>query len=220
MPGAGQPAPEPAKVERETFVAKAEREMRLGKEKEAFDFLFASALSEESTDVLDKYRWVDGFKRPAIGVRWGIGFQVTVTPKSYSGSYFPVGSTRPFRRKPTRSRRDGRGGTPHRWRWRRWRSGSPMPGGSGGMSVGGIPGVAGSAPACIQAVLDGQAQGVTTEALNKAAGELSDELQKRLRDKIGEGDFGEILREFSSIASGPVAAGNGGGYPARSVAVR
>ena len=62
---------EPAKVERETFMVKAERAMQQGNEKLAFDYLFASALAEDATEVLDKFMWVNAFKRPAVAVRWG-----------------------------------------------------------------------------------------------------------------------------------------------------
>ena len=67
-------------------MAKAEAAMQRGNEKLAFDYVYASALAEDSTDVLDKYRWVNAFKRPSVAVRWGIGVDLSVSPKSYEGN--------------------------------------------------------------------------------------------------------------------------------------
>ena len=127
MPGSGSPtgggvpgdfglvnagaSVEPAKAARETFVAKADRAMQQGNEKLAFDYLYASALAEDSTEVLDKFMWVNAFKRPAVAVRWGIGVDVTVSPKSYEGNYYPVGSTQNIPERASRNRRTG-GGQP------------------------------------------------------------------------------------------------------------
>ena len=100
---------EPAKAERETFMVKAERAMQQGNEKLAFDYVYASALAEDSTEVLDKFMWVNAFKRPAVAVRWGIGVDVTVSPKSYEGNYYPVGSTQTIPERTSKNRRTGGG---------------------------------------------------------------------------------------------------------------
>ena len=127
MPGSGaapgsQPGVEPAKVERETFMVKAEHAMQQGNEKLAFDYMYASALAEDSTDVLDKFMWVNAFKRPAVAVRWGIGVDLTVSPKSYEGNYYPVGSSQTIpetHESPIATgggqQRGGAGGRPSGW---------------------------------------------------------------------------------------------------------
>ncbi len=63
LPGSMAGTEAPAIAERETFVTKAELFMQQGNEKQAFDYLYASALAEDGTEVLDKFLWVNAFKR-------------------------------------------------------------------------------------------------------------------------------------------------------------
>ncbi len=169
-PGAAVAPPEPKP---ETLTEKAERVVREGKEKEAFDYLYAAALAEDSSEVLGKYRWANVLKRPAMAVRWGIGVEVTLSPKNYEGSYYPLGTSQNL---PERSRRGGNTGN------RRGGStgpGSGMPGGGrpagqpgpvvrvrpwATVSAGGFPGQ-----------LGGAAGGADSELLKQTAGELGDE---------------------------------------------
>ena len=66
----------------------------------------------------------------------------------------------------------------------------------------------------------GAARQPSTEVLAQTVGELGDELQRLLREKIQSGDYGEILVQLGSMASppaggGPGSTGFGGGYPGR-----
>ncbi|MHB9079967.1 MAG: hypothetical protein ACYC3X_21010 [Pirellulaceae bacterium] len=212
-PGYAGTTAEPAPAQRETFLMKAERSMQLGNEKQAFDYLYASALAEEGTEVLDKFLWVNAFKRPAVAVRWAIGFQLAVSPKNYEGSYYPVGSTQTIPERPTRSRRNNTGtaaAAPG--------SSTPGKGMPAGLSAGGMPGMPGSGGMYPGA--GGSAASAGSEELTKATGELGDELRRRLKEKIESGEYGTILVQLASAASRPAArnmAGSagpsGGGYP-------
>jgi hypothetical protein len=207
----GQPGTTPAAAARETFTAKAERALREGNERLAFDYLYASALAEDATDVLDKYTWVTAFKRPMLAVRWGIGVELTVSPKSYEGNYYPVGTTQTLpERGSTRGRRGAGQTAQHGGGAGPGRGGSNsmppanagMPAGSGmmpgGSGMGGYPGA------------QGAANQPGAEILTKAVGEVHTEFEKRLREKIRSGAYGEILGQ---LASAPVRPTGGNGYP-------
>ncbi len=177
--------------------------MQQGNEKQAFDYLYASALAEEETDVLDKFRWVNAFKRPAVAVRWGIGVQVTVSPKNYEGSYYPVGSTQSIPDKPTRSRQDGQSRGP----------GMAGPGGPGMAGPGGPggrmnPGMSG--PGGMYPGAAGTNAPAGSEVLANATGELGDELRRYLQERVDRGEYGETLVELASAPSRPAP---GSGYP-------
>ena len=205
LPGNAAGTAAPAEPEPETLLTKAEYAMQQGNEKQAFDYLYASALAEEKTDVLDKFLWVNAFKRPAMAVRWGIGVQVTVSPKNYEGSYYPVGSTQSIPDKPTRSRQNdgqsrggpgmaGPGGP-----------GMAGPGGPGGRMNPGMSGPGGMYPGAA-----GTNAPAGSEVLAKATGELGDELRRYLQERVDRGEYGEILVELASAPSRPAP---GSGYP-------
>ncbi len=205
--GVRLPPPEPKP---ETLVEKAERVIRDGKEKEAFDYLYASMLVDDSSDLLGKYRWSNALKRPVLAVRWGIGVDVTVSPKNYEGSYYPLGSNQNL---PDRSRRGGnrgnrRGGTGGGYSRPSTPSsggGSGRPPGMGMGSGGGYPGRPGG-PAGTSSQPD---MAVVTEA----AGDLADGFVKRVREGIDSGDYGEALVQLIEAARRPApAGGRAGGY--------
>ncbi|MHB0960918.1 MAG: hypothetical protein ACYC0X_33575 [Pirellulaceae bacterium] len=218
LPGSMAGAEEPAEPERETFIMKAERSMQQGNDKQALDYVYASAVAEEGTEVLDKFRWVNAFKRPAVAVRWGLGVQVTVSPKNYDGSYYPVGSTQTLPEKSSRTRRnDGqpRGG-----------AGASGPGMMGpGRPPGGMnPGMPGSGGMYPGAPGAGAAAG--SDLLASAAGEVGEELLRGLKERVDRDEYGEILTQLSSGTVRPAAgrapggpgdpsgrSSPGGGYP-------
>ncbi|MHB8953064.1 MAG: hypothetical protein ACYC4U_08780 [Pirellulaceae bacterium] len=218
LPGSTDGTEEPAEPERETFIMKAERSMQQGNDKQALDYVYASAIAEEGTEVLDKFRWVNAFKRPAVAVRWGLGVQVTVSPKNYDGSYYPVGSTQTLPEKSSRTRRnDGqpRGGA--------GASGPGMmgPGRPPGGTNPGMPGGGGMYPGA-----PGTGAAAGSDPLNSAAGEVGDELLRELKERVEHGEYGEILTQLSSGTVRPAAgrapggpgdpsgrSSPGGGYP-------
>ena len=200
--------------------------MRQGNEKLAFDCLYASALAEDSTEVLDKFMWVSAFKRPAVAVRWGIGVDLKVSPKSYEGNYYPVGSTQSVPDRASRGNRrtggpGGAGGVGGAGgagggsgRRPSGAGGSPMPGAGMMPGAGAMPGAAGMGMGSGGYPGAGGARSEGAAVLSKTVGELGDELQRRLRDKIQAGDYGEMLVQFGALAAQPAAGGGyGSGYP-------
>jgi hypothetical protein len=205
----GSPGAEAVEVEPPTLAEEADRAMSEGYERAAFDLLYASLLTEDNSDVLKKYKWVDGLKRPVLAVRWGIGLEVTL-PERFSGEYYPVGTDQSLpERTSWRNRRgqQGRGG----------RSGAPggsRPGtgsrGPGSMTPGmgpGMPGGMGNNRA--GAAVDPSQELVTI------TGDLGQRLLAHLEEKIREGDYGRVLADFSEGAASPNSGmrRGAGGYP-------
>jgi hypothetical protein len=136
MPGSlGAGAAPMADPEPLTLKEEADEAIRAGDEKAAFDYLYASIVAGEDEELVQEYRWCGGLRRPALGVRWGVGVEIEISPKNYQGGYFPIGSTQTLPERSTRRGNNQRGGA----------GGSgmtgPPPGGSGGGLLSGPPGM-------------------------------------------------------------------------------
>lgn len=176
-----------------TFADMANQAYGQGREAEAFQFLFAHAVTADDQSaraLLAKMGWITPLKRPGLGVRWGIG--VEFNNKGYNGNdLYPIGTTQQMQnRNPTgfgQGRRDDGGGG----------FGGPeamggMESGFGaGMQGGGMQGGSGSS---------GQ--------LEKFTGEVGQKVVDGLRERVERGDFGVVLKEAGS--AGPGNQGPGG----------
>ena len=179
--------------------------MQQGNEKQAFDYLYASALAEDGTEVLDKFRWVNAFKRPAhrraVGNRFssdGVTEELRgrITIRSAAPSRFRT--SRADLDKLTASRVVGpawQGPVGPGWLDPVARARCPGMSGAGGMysGAGGTNAAAGS------------------EDLAKATGELGEELRRHLQERIDRGEYGEILVQLASAPSRPAAGQHGRG---------
>ena len=165
----------------ETLQQKAESAIRLGQEKLAFDYLYASALAEDASQLVGQYQWANGLKRPVAGVRWAVGVNVSVSPKNYDGTYYPLGTTQDI---PDRvSRRSRRGGAT-RGGGTRGGGGSGYSGGGNSGGVSGMPpggyDLGGSYPGGgYPGGPGGQGGQASSELIKQAAGDLGDQFVQR-----------------------------------------
>jgi len=81
--------------EKKTFAESAAMAFNHGRDAEAFQFLFAHAVTVDdrsARELLGKMGWVTPAQRPGLAVRWGIGIEFN--NKGYSGTdLFPIGAT-------------------------------------------------------------------------------------------------------------------------------
>jgi hypothetical protein len=159
------------------------------KEQDALQFAYALAVAdpENGKTVLDKYRWYQGLKRPALALRWGIGVDYN-KPNNFNGDPKPPGS----RQNLPQGRRGARGGAG---------GALGVPGGGdlgmpGGGYGAGMPGEVGPG---------GGAGG----GLKRLTGELGDKVLEQLRVRLEKGAFGELL---TSVPRRRSAGGFAGGY--------
>ncbi len=92
-----------------TFDGLSKLAFRQGRDRDAIHYLYAHSLTTEegASTVLPAIRWVPALKRPALAVRWGVGFVVSA-PRNFAGDPKPIGSTQTL---PTRGQpRGGEGG--------------------------------------------------------------------------------------------------------------
>ena len=59
----------------ESLLSQARVALSRGRQKEAIQYLLASAATGEDEEVLQQYRWSDGLKRPLLTIRWGLAIQ-------------------------------------------------------------------------------------------------------------------------------------------------
>jgi hypothetical protein len=79
-----------------TLSERADDAFRKGNDREAFQLVYAAAIvnDEAAQRLPDEFRWIASLKKPALGVRWGIGVTYN-PPKGYTGHPSPVGYTAP-----------------------------------------------------------------------------------------------------------------------------
>ena len=182
--GAAAPAPK-------TFADMAALAFGQGHDKDAFQYLFAHALTTDKAtagELLGKMGWVGPAKRPALAVRWGIG--IDYNGKGYTGDLFPIGT---FQKMPE-GRSSGRG------RGRR-----------GGLGQGGMgPGQpAGFGQGMGQPAMAPRG-GAGNPILQQYTGELGQKLMEGLQMRLARGDFGEVLKTANSTG-GQARQGPGSG---------
>ena len=169
-----------------------------GQNRNAFNYAYAAVLldPEVGPKLMSQYQWVPGLRRPALGVRWGIGIQF-VGSKDAQKQPYPIGVEQklPEKRSSNRNRGDDFG------------AGSPDdlgedPGfGDDGLE-GGFPGSGG--------------QGGNSE-LKKYTGTLGDKVIQRLQARVDRSYYGTFLKTAKNPASSagrPGGQGAGGFDPA------
>lgn len=91
MPGAIGPDGRPLTPGESVFITQAKQAFSEGRDKDAFNYLYAEAVAGEDKDGLRKtLSWFDAIKRPAMALRWGIGIQYNA-PRNYSGGPSTIG---------------------------------------------------------------------------------------------------------------------------------
>ncbi len=203
-PGSGNSKQEAeAKPRSQGLMGQAEQAMAEGREGAAFQYLYALALSDDESDLFNKYGWVGGLRRPTLAVRWAIGVNIKISPRSYNGSIYPIGSTQNL---PARNSRRGRGG------------GGGFPGADGG----GFPGAGGPGggfPGADMGAGMGMGGGGTGargggKKLADFAGELGSGTIEVLVERVDSGSFGDILTQLSPFVNAQSAGTAGGGASA------
>lgn len=165
--------------------------------READGLLYAYALAvaepEKGKEILQKYRWFGGLKRPALAARWGIGVVYT-KPANFSGSPMPIGSKQNIPQRRPRTGRGGDGGVPG--------GELGVPGGyDGGAGIPGMPGQFGGA--------GGGAGG----GFKTLTGELGDKTIERLAGRLERSYYGELLKSVPRSGRGNMAGGGAPGVP-------
>jgi len=194
--GGGQgPAPK-------TLAEMANQSYSQGKDKQAIDLIYAAAIADETPDnILARFRWIPGAKRPGLAVRFGLAVNVKMTPRDYKGDAKPIGTEQKLTSgRPGNNGGFGDGGFGEGGGL----GGGPGgPGGMGDMSGMGGPGMGGMG--------GGQAGGIPEE-LKKYTGDLGEEIAKALKQRVTRGDFGTVLQVAASKSpSAGGGAGMGGG---------
>jgi hypothetical protein len=180
-----------------TYADLAKIAFQRGQETDAFNFLYAHALTTDAGagDVLSKIQWVPGLKSPSLAVRWGVG--VEISPDNFAGDLKPVGSIQQL---PTRRGGGGYGGY-----------GGRGAGGSGAGMEGGMEGPSG-AMGGMQGGSGGMGGGgPRNNALAPYAGELGDQLLNAFQSRVANGHFGLVLKEAPPATSSG-AMGGAAGY--------
>ncbi|MAQ90473.1 MAG: hypothetical protein CMM03_11520 [Rhodopirellula sp.] len=198
MGGSQGPAPK-------TLAELANVSYKQGKDKQAIDLIYAAAIADETPDnILARYRWIPGAKRPGLAVRFGLAVNVKTTPRDYKGDAKPIGTEQnltPGRGNNNGNQGFGDGG---------FGAGPGGPGGMGDMSgMGDMAGMGGMGM--------GSQGGGVPEELKKYTGDLGEEIAKALKKRVTEGHFGTVLQVAASKSSsggggamGGMGAGMGG----------
>ena len=199
--GYGRGTREPAKPL--TLQEMAQAAFQQGKDREAFQFLYGHALTADdqaATELLSKMGLLTPAKRPALAVRWGVGVALTgpqgTNPYPIGTKQNQVGAPRGGQRGGLRA---GGGGDSE--------GGFAPEGAMGVPQVGLVEGPrpfdAGDAPAGAGPVSGGPIDPV----LKQMTGELGQKMVDGLRQRIAQGDFGQVL-----VVTGAAPSRSRGGY--------
>ena len=194
MGGGQRPAPK-------TLAEMANQSYSLGKDKQAIDLIYAAAIADETPDnILARFRWIPGAKRPGLAVRFGLAVNVKMTPRDYKGDAKPIGTEQ----KLTSGRPGNNGGFGDDGFGEGGGIGGP--GGMGDMSgmegMDGMDGMGG---------MGGGQTGGIPEELKKYIGDLGEEIAKALKQRVSRGDFGTVLQVAASKSSSASGSAQMGG---------
>jgi hypothetical protein len=198
-PGSREP-PKPL-----TLAEKAQAAFQQGQDWEAFQYLYGHAVTTDdqaATELLAKMGLLTPAKRPALAVRWGLGV-VLSGPQGLNP--YPIGTTQnQVGAAPRRGGGDGGyddGGY------------DDDGGGLGEPEMGVVQGPRALGPGGGAPVGPGPATGGPIDPnLKRLTGELGQRLVDGLRERIAQGDFGQVLIVSSSGARRPSGGGYGSGY--------
>ena len=165
-----------------------------GRETEAFQYLYAHALSSAKggADLLTSIQWVKGLKRPALAVRFGAGVSLKSPPNVTDVK--AIGTTQKL---PERRSRGGQRG-----------GGEGIGGAIGGIGEGGIGGGEGSLGG-IGGFGGGGGRAQSGDLITKYAGDLGSALVKEFATRVNRGAFGAVLKDAPK-AGGGRGRGQGG----------
>jgi hypothetical protein len=190
-----------------TLQEMAEAAFQQGKDREAFQFLYGHALTADdqvATELLGKMGLLTPAKRPALAVRWGVGVALTGPPAL---NPFPIGTKQNQVGAPRAGARGGGGGDltmgepqmgqPRVGQPEMGLAEGPRPFGEDGAPAGGAAAVVGGGP--------------IDPTLLKLTGELGQRFVDGLRQRIAQGDFGQVLIVTGASRSRSRGGGYGGG---------
>ena len=196
--GGGQgPAPK-------TLAEMANASYSQGKDKQAIDLIYAAAIADEAPDnILARFRWIPGAKRPGLAVRFGLAVNVKTTPRDYNGDAKPIGTEQKLT-----SSRNGRNGN-QGFGGEGFGGGPGGPPGMGGMEgMGDMSGMSGMDG---MGMMGGQGGGGIPPELKKYTGDLGEEIAKAMKQRVTQGHFGTILQVAASKSPQSGSEGGMGG---------
>lgn len=171
-----------------TFLEGSKQSFASSANRSAFNYAFAALLTdkEAAPELLTQYQWVPGLRRPALGVRWGIGIQFVGTQEAAKNPY-PIGTEQKMPEKGSSRRNQGDN------------LGSPDDlGGDLGLADDGLSG----------GFAGGNGQGGSD--LKKYTGELGQKVIQRLQARIERGYYGSVLK--TAMADGGSRGGQQGSF--------
>ena len=179
-----------------TFLEGSKQSFSRSENRSGFNYAFAALLTDQKAapELLTQYQWVPALRRPALGVRWGIGIQFIGTKEAATKPY-PIGTEQKMPEKGSSRRNQGDN------------LGSPDDvGGDLGLADDGLTGGFGG----------GNGQGGSD--LKKYTGELGEKVVQRLQARIERGYYGSVLKSAMADGGsrggqeGSFAGGNTGGF--------
>lgn len=190
-PGRGRGAGSSQSRQPKTLADMAAQAFQQGRDKMAFQFLFAHAVTADDAparELLGKMGWIGPPKRPGLAVRWGIGIEFNAG--GHEGNIYPIGTNQKM---PDKGRGGGRGDGGQ---------------GGGGADFGG-PG----------AGMQQGGGGQVNAQLQKYTGELGQMFFEGLKDRLARGDYGEVLKSANAAGTQRQGGGRmGGGGPGMGMA--
>ncbi len=192
------------RVVTKTLKQLADQRFQEGWDSEALDFLYAAILTDENDmadEILAKYKWSTGLKRPVLAIRVGLGMELN--DPEFSGNPYPIGTKQDLKKK-----KKGNGGFPGGG------GGGGFPGGGGGFPGGGGggfggpggPGGGGGFPGG-----GGGGGGGGAADIEKFTGDLGKRMVTQLASRVRKGNFGNALRDAVARTKKKSSGRRGGG---------
>ena len=182
----------------------ADQRFREGWDSEALDFLYAAILTNENEmadEILAKYKWSTGLKRPVLAIRVGLGMELN--DPEFSGNPYPIGTKQDLKKK-----KKGNGGFPGGG------GGGGFPGGGGGGFGGpGGPGGGGGGfggPGGPGGGGGGGGGGGAAD-IEKFTGDIGKRMVTELTSRVRKGNFGNALRDAVARTKKKSSGRRGGG---------
>lgn len=195
----GAPGSEAA-AKPKTLAEQATEAFKKGRDREAFQLLYADALvNEEAAERLpDEFRWVPYLKKPVMAVRWGVGVSYN-PPRGYTGHPSPIGyEPAPSNAAPMNPSGGGQDQPRRRRVFGQGRQQQNQGSGQPSYGSGGQP----SQPAA------STAPSQPAELLTYYTGELGEKIVEVLTERMEDGKYGDVLARALESYEAPAATNN------------